>query len=53
MIDAVASVRALKAGQLGFLLTNAVGKVERTNILFPLLVISEWSEENSEGESQS
>jgi len=44
MVDAVTSVRSLGPKQEGFELRNLLGQRERTKVLFPSLVISEWSE---------
>lgn len=44
MVDAVTSVRALGPKQESFELRNLLGQREKTKVLFPNLVISEWSE---------
>jgi hypothetical protein len=44
MVDTIAAVKSLDPQQGSINVTNAIGQKERTKILFPQLVISEWSE---------
>jgi hypothetical protein len=44
MVDAVTAVRGIGPKQEGFELRNSIGQREKTKILFPNLVISEWVE---------
>jgi len=44
MVDAVTAVRSISPKGDAFEVRNAVGQKERTKILFPNLVISEWVE---------
>ena len=47
MVDAVTAIRSLGPKQESFELKNIIGQRERTKILFPNLVISEWVEEGA------
>jgi hypothetical protein len=47
MVDAVTAVRSLGPKQTGFDVRNTIGQWERTKVLFPNLVISEWVEEGA------
>ncbi|MEW6056210.1 MAG: biopolymer transporter ExbD [Bdellovibrionota bacterium] len=44
MIDVVSSVRELASEREGFVLINLLGKQEKTRVLFPEVIMSEWSE---------
>ena len=44
MVDAVTAVRSFGDKGEGFELRNSIGQREKTKILFPNLVISEWVE---------
>ena len=44
MIDSMAAIRSLDEKEQGFEVVNAVGKREKTKVLFPTVIVSEWSE---------
>ena len=44
VVDSMATIRSLDDKDPGFEIVNAIGQREKTKVLFPTVIVSEWSE---------